>query len=175
MESNNQFICTTCNSRFSRKDSLNLHEKSVHQKNKFGCQLCGKHYGRKDALSGHINSIHKGLKFKCDQCEKEFVQKSYLTTHITSVHRKVKFKCEQCNKGFSSKTQKVSHVRSIHQGEIKKKFPCSICSYEATRAYSLKRHKIQFMKVLSTRVIFVDSKQNKKARLTYTLKRNTLE
>ena len=175
MQSKNQFLCTTCNSSFSQKRILNRHEKSVHQEVKFGCQLCGKQYCRKDALSGHINSIHKGLKFKCDQCEKEFVQKSYLTTHITSVHKKVKFKCEQCNKGFSSKTQKVSHVRSIHQGEIKKKFPCSICSYEATRAYSLKRHKIQFMKVLSTRVIFVDSKQRKKVTLTYTLKRDILE
>ena len=77
-----QYKCLICNSNYSTKGCLKIHEDSRHQKIKFDCQECGNQFTQKDGLKTHINSIHKGIKYKCDQCERDFRSASARYYHV---------------------------------------------------------------------------------------------
>lgn len=55
-----KYVCELCNNKeFSRKDGLERHIKSVHNKTKFKCPLCDKVLSRQDLLDRHIRNIHE--------------------------------------------------------------------------------------------------------------------
>ena len=46
------YVCTLCDERFTRLDSLERHQENQHGNSKVDCQACGKSV-RKDALQQH--------------------------------------------------------------------------------------------------------------------------
>ena len=81
METMQRYKCTICDSSFSEKRILKIHEDSIHRSIRFTCQDCGKTFSLKSSLTVHIDSVHKGIRHKCDECNKEF-------TNITATSRK---------------------------------------------------------------------------------------
>lgn len=54
-----KYVCKLCNNKeFSRKDALDRHMNTVHDKKKFKCPLCNQELSRKDLLDRHIRNFH---------------------------------------------------------------------------------------------------------------------
>jgi len=52
------------------------------------CNICAKEFSRKDALQRHIESVHNKKKFKCPICEQEISRKDLLDRHIKKFHNR---------------------------------------------------------------------------------------
>ena len=52
------FLCSTCNSSFTKRTNLKRHIRSNHMSVRYTCDLCNDQYKRKDYLSRHMKSIH---------------------------------------------------------------------------------------------------------------------
>lgn len=57
-ETKKKYVCELCNKEFSRKDGLERHMNTVHNKTKFKCPLCNQEISRKDLLDRHIRNFH---------------------------------------------------------------------------------------------------------------------
>lgn len=58
-ETKKKYVCELCNNKeFSRKDALERHMNTVHNKKKFKCPLCNQELSRKDLLDRHIRNFH---------------------------------------------------------------------------------------------------------------------
>ena len=68
----------------------------------------------------------------------------------------MKYKCDHCDNEFTDSGQRNEHIKSVHE---QKKYPCSLCDYQATQQGHLTIHKNQFMKVSSIHVQYVDIMQ----------------
>ena len=74
---NKNYICDTCDKRFTMKSQLDIHQKTVHENLKA---------------------------FKCDSCEKTFGQIGHLKRHFRVAHEKLRpHSCEHCGKSFGAK------------------------------------------------------------------------
>ena len=71
----------------------------------------------------------------CQDCGKQFTQKDKLTKHINSIHKGIKYKCKQCDKEYKTASHRSTHVKSLHHEQ--KKYPCSLCDYQATQKCNL--------------------------------------
>ena len=111
------FECSICKKVFARKDSLNRHIASIHQKKEYKCTHCSYVTNRKDHLKRHINEVHLNLrKFECEFCGQKFNQSGTMNRHIKSVHEMSKqYNCPDCHSTFSRKDQLQRHYRSVHQ------------------------------------------------------------
>ena len=78
------FICSVCDTSFSAKSSLKLHEASIHKGVRFSCQVCGEQFKQKGNLTRHFNSFHnpEQTEYKWNQCDKEFNSQSARLRHI---------------------------------------------------------------------------------------------
>merc|ERR1712126_647299 len=76
-----KYKCVLCDSNYSQKYNLKIHEDTIHKQVKFDCPDCGKQFTLKRSLTIHINSVHKGIKYKCNQCDKEFTQSANRFSH----------------------------------------------------------------------------------------------
>ena len=135
------FICDFCNKAYSRKDNLNNHVKTVHQKlKKFNCTECGKKFGERGILKKHMESVHEKVKkFPCNWCKKLFSRKDILANHVRTLHQKLKnFSCDFCGKKFGEKGILKKHVESVHQ-KIKN-FVCVFCGKAFSRKDNLNVH-----------------------------------
>ena len=111
-ESNKIHKCEFCRYQSKRKDSVTIHENSVHRKHKFPCDLCGYKATTQSSLTTHKQSKHEGIKYACSKCDKQFTFKVALTRHIQSVHDGKKYQCKGCNQA-SHRGDLNTHVLSL--------------------------------------------------------------
>ncbi|XP_037033364.1 zinc finger protein 816-like [Bradysia coprophila] len=132
--------CHICSKVYSTKQSLKLHNQSVHMHLRpFKCELCQRSFADKYTLTTHTR-IHSGSRpYACPYCEKNFVQHSALTKH-KRVHTKEKpFKCEICFKAFSDRSSLIPH-RKLHTGVCDRPFRCEICKADFIKNSHLVSH-----------------------------------
>lgn len=136
----NQFKCSVCSKKFTRKYSLKLHA-TTHEKTrqKIPCTGCGKGYSTVFNLKVHLQSCQptatltphdlekrvpiqkETKKFECDICGRSYNRKHDLKMHILVTHVGTKgFKCFAClkakkaNKVFGRKSDLLRHIRKYH-------------------------------------------------------------
>ncbi|KAM4029927.1 uncharacterized protein ACNLHF_022150 [Anomaloglossus baeobatrachus] len=118
------FSCSKCGKCFTRKSSLNIHQKTHTGKKPFSCPECGKCFTQKITLANH-QKYHTGEKpFSCSECGKCFIQKSDLVRHQRCHTGEKPFSCSECGKCFIQKSAFVRHQR-FHT--VEKPFSCSEC------------------------------------------------
>lgn len=76
--------------------------------------------------------------------EIEAVSTEDLVDKVSSIISSYDTTCPQCGKVFTQRASMMQHVREIHEG---KKFPCNMCSYQATRSSNLTQHKLRVHKL----------------------------
>ena len=60
--------CVQCDFKCKTKSGLTVH-KYVHGNVKYNCNICGSQFSRRDHLQTHIKSVHEKRKFSCLVCE----------------------------------------------------------------------------------------------------------
>ena len=134
------YICEICNRKFSRKDILNRHIKSIHEKVQYKCSECSYVTNRKDTLKRHISEVHLNLRLhECQYCGLKFNQSGTLQRHIQSVHSKEEnFKCQLCNSSFKRIDNLKRHVECVHENV--RKYVCEFCGKSYKLPDHLKQH-----------------------------------
>ena len=102
--------CLQCSKTFTRKDSLELHIKNVHDKSlkSLKCEKCDKTFNKMSNLDRHRRDVHKKEKwFRCpkDTCPEEFAQKSNYDRHLLRDKHSVIITCPFCGKNFMSRSK----------------------------------------------------------------------
>ena len=113
-----KFVCKFCSASFTRKDSLNKHEKihtGYRKKKEFSCSECGKLFKHKYSLKNHLN-YHAGIfDFHCFQCGKMFVARDNLMKHLKRHFGVKKHSCSMCNMAFLHRYYLKRHLRTTHK------------------------------------------------------------
>ena len=93
---------------------------------------------RKDTLKLHIKSVHDSQKNHCcTQCDYKAFFKKTLQKHIKSVHEEGQiFPCQHCEYFATRKENLKSHQMSAHEGNT---FQCPHCEYKGKKGY-FERH-----------------------------------
>ncbi|XP_045148453.1 zinc finger protein 235 isoform X3 [Echinops telfairi] len=161
-----RFQCTECDSAFSDRSSLELHQQQVHLgkkpptcsargkgvrhgsgipdqrsarmgKKRYWCQECGKGFSQSSNLQTH-QRVHTGEKpYTCHECGKSFNQSSHLYAHLPIHTGEKPYRCDSCGKGFSRSTDLNIHCR-VHTGE--KPYKCDVCGKGFTQRSHLQAH-----------------------------------
>ena len=75
------FVCSTCGQNFSTKNSMSIHNESVHEdKGPFKCDFCEVVCKTKVGWIVHIAGVHE-RKIQCIDCDKNLPRKYNLKTH----------------------------------------------------------------------------------------------
>ncbi|EFX63144.1 hypothetical protein DAPPUDRAFT_335885 [Daphnia pulex] len=137
-ENGNVFKCDLCVKFFRNKESLNMHNQSIHSRNSVTCETCERVFRSMIYLNAHKRNVHTGKKWECDLCEKSFNTKSYLGAHKKTVHTGKKMQCDLCEKSY--KTMKILdvHKRNVH---TEKKWECETCEKVFRSMLYLNAHK----------------------------------
>ena len=80
------FVCTICNLGYNSKNSLNRHDKNVHELKRFKCDLCDKIYRNKRDLTIHKRDVHNSFSIKCSKCGMKIKTKRLLKIHMAVEH-----------------------------------------------------------------------------------------
>ena len=128
------YLCTVCDKRFTRKQSLNKH-KRTHTGVMYTCSHCEKVLSSQDSLYQHMNI--RTSKYKCSVCGKCFGTSKHLAVHKRSHSGEKLFECTVCSKRFSTSRHLVVHSR-IHSGE--KPYKCHLCNKAFNQSGNLERH-----------------------------------
>ena len=144
------FPCTTCDSEFSSKDTLEDHFNSNH-KVREKCPLCNKSFATSSKLKDHLEETHDQFKtglYLCKECPEKFKHQKDFERHKMEVHdgtksnkenteprkswsRKLKkenkrFECQVCQKSFAHKPSLLRHIKTVHEG--KNPNFCELCN-----------------------------------------------
>ena len=132
--------CKESSYETNRRENMNKHINSVHQKAPIKCSDCDYQSKKKSNMQKHVQSVHKKLKnLKCSTCSYSTSSKGNLAMHIRSVHEKIKpYLCELCSRSMSSRQHLKEHIRAVH--EKKKPYLCELCSFKASTKSILKTH-----------------------------------
>ena len=157
------YLCTVCDKRFTRKDSLNDHKLTHTREKLYSCTQCDKHFTSQRCLRSHMNvhsskyqctecgkcfkcsdaltvhrRIHSGEKpFECTVCSKRFMTASNLVKHSRFHGGDKPYKYHMCDKAFSESENLSNHMR-VHMGE--KRYKCSVCKINFTTLSWLQAH-----------------------------------
>ncbi|GJJ13576.1 hypothetical protein Clacol_007832 [Clathrus columnatus] len=67
---------------FAQKPQLITHIRSIHlQEKPFLCTTCNTQFSRKQEASRHVISMNTGRKYKCSGCHQAFSRKNYRDAH----------------------------------------------------------------------------------------------
>ena len=105
---NGVYICTKCNKKFNRRDSLKQHYGMHVKEFALKCSLCNLSFGWASTLRRHKEKVHdlpivKKAKadLKCDLCELHFKTRVHLKVHKERDHFNIRhYKCDYCDKGM---------------------------------------------------------------------------
>ena len=112
---NKDWICDCCGSRFGHKNALKPHM-MTHLPPSFACSECEKKFVRDADLQIH-KKLHQGIHNEiCKLCNKRYVSGSALRSHIILNHF-AKYRCEvtSCSSIFSYKASYKNHLKTAHK------------------------------------------------------------
>ena len=134
--------CEYCYKKFSRKEYLSRHIKTIHLavKEDAKCQICKRTFSDKERLTRHDIFMHSAKTFQCDICEEKFSLKCKLEIHKGRKHLKSRnFPCEKCPKKFFCKTDVRTHNIEVHSNY--KPYKCDLCPSEFKRNSTWRHHR----------------------------------
>ena len=136
--------CSLCDKIFHRKQTLNVHLNSFHNKGeKVPCTICPSVFKDKGSLRRHMSYRHsekETTRWKCEPCDKYFSQQGALISH-RKIHTGEKLNCTLCETKFIHKHSLKYHMAVKHKiGELRTKYICSICSKVVNNKTDLNRH-----------------------------------
>jgi len=136
------FKCGLCPKRFLKQIYLTNHRLRFHQLGRdFLCPTCGSAFVTKNSLRLHERTVHDGTAaiFRCDICQSDFRRRDKLRLHVMSVHTGERpHECGVCGRGFVTKSKLDHHHRSVHLGE--RRFACPVCSKAYATSTDLRKH-----------------------------------
>ena len=102
-----------------RISTLNINFIRKLKNNLFECNYCDASFGRKQTLNDHILSSHdksNSVSLQCALCSKTFVNVRNKIRHVSTVHEKLgeEYKCKYCEKKFGRKDNLTKHVKQFH-------------------------------------------------------------
>ena len=68
-QSNKVYKCEYCHFKSKYKQSVTIHEKSIHLMQKFPCDHCGYKATQQSHLTIHKQSKHEGINYSCSKCD----------------------------------------------------------------------------------------------------------
>ncbi len=154
--------CIYCPSKFTLKQTLEIHERTHTGENLFSCGFCNKTFSRKDNLAKHVE-IHTQRKvFECPlKCGLFLSTKSHLARHMKSNHEQNKLLCPLCPQSFNENRYLKAHIVKNHHGYTKlkskcerrllQKFRCTLCNKLLAGKMSLKNHQIAVHRITLTK------------------------
>ena len=82
-------MCDECDASYPVRKSLTNHKRLKHGDAKqFNCEKCVYTTTRKENLQQHVKSVHEKVKVICETCGKNFSDKSNLNKHVRQLHTK---------------------------------------------------------------------------------------
>jgi len=106
----NEFPCTSCSYKGSKKSYLYSHIKMAHDITFTFCKVCNQEINALK-ISSHMKK-HQENQFSCNPCDKTFRVMRDLARHILYHHKKHRNKCEHCGKVVTSLKK---HVKFMHK------------------------------------------------------------
>ena len=105
---NGVYVCTKCNKKFNRRDSLKQHYGMHVKEFALKCSVCNLTFGWASTLRRHREKVHDlpvfkkaKAEFKCDLCKLTFKTKVHLKVHKERDHFNIRpHKCDYCDKGM---------------------------------------------------------------------------
>ena len=83
------FMCDQCDASYPVRKSLSNHKRLKHGDAKqFNCEKCVYTSNKKENLQQHVRSVHEKVKEMCETCGKNFSKKSHLIRHVRRLHTK---------------------------------------------------------------------------------------
>ena len=81
------FECDECNASYSLRKSLLSHRRLKHgNPQEFACRHCVYTTSKKENLEQHVRSQHEKIKEICETCGNSFSDKSHLNRHVKMFH-----------------------------------------------------------------------------------------
>ncbi len=131
------FQCKKCSLTFKQEGGLRNHEK-LHGEKKFKCDFCNTKYNRKDVLEIHMASHSDERNFTCDVCEKKLKSKFTLKVHMRQHTGERPYTCQECSESFIQASHLKRHMLTNHDGQ--KTFTCTVCNKKLQGQSSLYYH-----------------------------------
>ena len=104
--------CYICNTVFESIPDAKRHAKEVHGPKKFSCPSCNGTFTRRESLNCHVATVHnKSAKTLCTLCDVQFANTDSFVRHVHNVHEEERnFKCPHCPLTFARKDTLDKHV-----------------------------------------------------------------
>lgn len=134
------YSCNSCNSKFSTKGNLLVHQRSHTGERPFACEKCASSFSTKGNLKRHIKA-HSGQRpYQCSMCSSKFTEKKSLKVHFRRHTGEKPYKCPMCPKAFSQTGVLKTHL-TLHNDE--RKFLCGVCSKRFRQKSQLRLHQLR--------------------------------
>ena len=137
---NNQYICHICGTKYLTKSYYMNHLREHNGLKRLTCNVCNKVFMTEENLKSH-KLIHPAVPrpYKCRYCDATYTKDNHRKKHENTRHiRNYSKKCPDCGKLFlDSRSLKVHSV--VHTKQ--KRFECTVCGMKFTQKTSLNRHR----------------------------------